>query len=456
MSDKKRIHFIGIGGSGMSALARVCLEQGYSVSGSDMVRKNLVKELEQMGATVYIGHHPDHVKGADLVVYTSDIPEENAELAEAKRLLLPVMHRSDLLAEILNGKKGIAVSGSHGKTTTTSLISFLLEKAGFDPTYIIGGEMLNGGGNARAGQGEYVVAEADESDRTFLKYHPHIGVITNIEPDHLENYEEDYRKMKEAFLRFANQVKPGGKAVICLDDPDIREIASHIKSDTITYGMKEEKADYLAREIDQGDGLSFLAVERGKELGRITLHLAGRHNIYNALAALAVARYAGISFDTIAAAMAEFRGAKRRFQLIGEVDQIQIVDDYAVHPTEIRATLQAAKETGRRVLALFQPHRVTRAYYLFGEFGRSFQDADRVYITEIYSPKGDKKIEGVNSGRLAEEIRKGSGVEVQYISSQEEMVDALLQEAKPGDLILTLGAGDIYKVANRLIEELSH
>lgn len=453
MNGLKKLHFIGIGGSGMSTLARVMLERGYTVSGSDLADKPVLTELKRLGATIYIGHDPAHLQGADAVIYTSDIHTENVEWIAAKKANLSLMHRSDLLATLLNGGRGIAVSGSHGKTTTTSMISFLLERAGLDPTYVIGGEMVGGGG-AHAGRSELVVAEADESDRTFLKYRPFIGVITNIEPDHLENYDEDYGKMKEAFLQFATQVKPGGRIVLGIDDPDIREILDRITGEVITFGVEEKGADYRATEISSEGGLSFTAIERGRELGRVHLSLSGRHNIYNALAALAVVRFLDVDFVQAAEILKDFKGAKRRFQRIGEHSGIEVIDDYAVHPTEIRTVLRTAREKGRRVVAVFQPHRQARVNYLLEQFGEAFRDADRVYITEIYSPRGDHQYQGINAAMLADEIRRRSGVEVHFIPNQEDLLITLLQEVKPGDLVITLGAGDINKVGYRLVEEL--
>lgn len=453
MNSLGKLHFIGIGGSGMSPLARVALEMGYSVSGSDLREKPILDELRKLGAKIFIGHAPGQIDGAETVIYTSDIPADNAELMAARERPIRLMHRSDLLAYLLDTGKGIAVSGSHGKTTTTSLISFILERAGADPTYIIGGEML-GGKNARAGKGGIVAAEADESDRTFLKYHPLIAVITNIEPDHLENYDEDYGKMKEAFLQFANQVKPGGRVVCGIDDPDVREIFDRIKGGVITFGIEEKGADYLATDLSSDGGLSFTLVERGERLGRIRLPLVGRHNIYNALAAMAVVRFLGLSFDQVKGIMADFHGAKRRFERIGEVAGVEVIDDYAVHPTEIEAVLKAAKERGGRVLALFQPHRMARAYFLFDRFAEAFKDADALYVTEIYSPKGDIRFDGMNAERLAREIARRSGVKVHFVPDKGELVERLLQEVRARDQVITLGAGDINQVGYRLLERL--
>lgn len=447
----KRVHFIGIGGSGMSGIARVLLEMGKKVSGSDLVQKEITEELATLGATVYYGHTAENVDGAELIVYSSDIPQDNIELLTAEERQIPMIHRSDLLAQLLNEKKGVAVAGSHGKTTTTSMISFILERAGVEPTYVVGGEVVNLGSNARYGKGDYCIAEADESDKTFLKYTPYIGVVTNISPDHLENYDGDYEQLKAAYLKFLQQIKPEGKAVICGDDALLRSMQTVLKCPTITYGIDHSEVDYRAVEVKVGDRKTAFTVEHaGKRLGRITLNVAGRHNIYNALASIIVALEAGIPFATIAEEIGHFRGAKRRFQVISDANDILIVDDYAVHPTEIMATLDAAKATGRKVYAVFQPHRILRCYYLMDQFAKAFADADEVLTTVIYSPKGEKKISGVNAELLTERIRNESNANTTYYPTHAEIASYLQNKVQPGDLVITLGAGDIWKVAKQL------
>jgi UDP-N-acetylmuramate--alanine ligase len=450
-----QIHFIGIGGYGMSAIARVLLEMGMRVSGSDMVQKDLTDELAKKGAKVYIGHKKENVKGAGLIVYSSDIPQDNVELQAAKEYNIPLIHRSDLLAQLINEKSGIAVAGSHGKTTTSSMISLVMERAGADPTYIVGGELIDIGSNARFGNGPFVVAEADESDGTFLKYRPYIGVITNIEPDHLENYNGDFSRLKAAFAQFIQRIKPDGKAVLCGDDADLREMIPTIKGEKILYGIDHEDVDYRAINIEIGNRrVSFTVVHKGSVLGDIHLSVPGRHNVYNALAAMCVCLEAGIPFETIAREISHFHGAKRRFQVIGEVKDVLIVDDYAVHPTEIQATISAAKSTGRRIIAVFQPHRISRAYYLLEAFSHSFGEADEVIITDIYSPKGEKKIEGVSAKILSEKIEATSNSNIRYLPTKEEVLEYLKKSVMPGDLVLTLGAGDIWKVAKELTQYL--
>ncbi len=453
----EHIHFIGIGGYGMSAIARVMLDMGYSISGSDMVRKELTDQLEQKGARIFIGHNPDHIKGADIVVYSTDIPEDNVELQAAQESRIPLVHRSKMLARLLNEKKGIAVSGAHGKTTTSSMIALVLEKAGIDPTYLIGGEIMDVGSNARSGSGEYVVAEADESDGSFLQYYPEIAVVTNIEPDHLENYDGDFENLKNAYHKFLQQVKPGGMAVICIDDPHLAGLLEEFSGlDMITYGI-EGHADYKAVNVNPGDRtVSFEVQHGGQILGSLNLSIPGRHNVYNALAATIVCLKAGVPFEEIKKHLPLFRGAKRRFQVMGEAGDILVIDDYAHHPTEIIATIDAAKSTGRRILAVFQPQRYTRTFFLLDAFSRAFGEADEVIITDIYSPAGEKKIEGVNARRLAELIREKSNPRTRYIPTKEEVYEYLTKLVKPGDLVLTMGAGDIWKVAKNLSDHLEN
>ena len=452
--SEQHVHFIGIGGYGMSAIARVMLEMGYRVSGSDVAQQELTEMLARRGAKVFIGHDAEHVRGADLVVYTSAISSGKVEKAAAESLNIPVIHRSQMLARLLNAKKGIAVAGAHGKTTTTSMIALVLEHAGLDPTYIIGGELLNVGSNAKAGKGDFVVAEADESDGSFLQYQPQIAVVTNIEADHLENYDGDFGKLKEAYVRFLSQVKEGGKAVVCLDDPELSALLPSATGDFITYGTHPD-AQYRATDIVLGDRRAeFTVLSHGVPLGRVTIHVPGRHNVLNALAALIVAMEAGVAFDKAAEALAEFSGAKRRFQVLGDAGGILVIDDYAHHPTEIIATIAAAKATGKRIVAVFQPQRYTRTFYLLDSFSRAFGEADEVIIVDIYSPAGEERIEGVSAARLADLIRERSNPNVTHISTKEEVLAKLERESRPGDLVLTMGAGDIWQVAKRFAQTL--
>ncbi|WP_442603470.1 UDP-N-acetylmuramate--L-alanine ligase [Paenibacillus sp. KN14-4R] len=454
MNISEHVHFIGIGGYGMSAIAKVMLEMGYQVSGSDLAQQELTEKLKAKGAHVYIGHEADNVKGADLVVYSTALSKDNVEIKEAEKLSIPVIHRSQMLARLMNARKGIAVAGAHGKTTTSSMIALVMENCGEDPTYIIGGEIMNVGSNAKAGKGDYVVAEADESDGTFLQYHPTLALVNNIEADHLENYNGDFENLKKAYAQFLSQVREGGKAIICLDDPYLKQMQQDIRSEVITYGIHAQ-ANYIAQNIHLGDRqVSFDVVREGELLGQIELSVPGKHNVYNALATVITCLEAGISFEKIAIAIKEFRGAKRRFQVLGEVDDILVIDDYAHHPTEIEATIAATKATGKNIIVVFQPQRYTRTYYLFEQFSRAFTEANEVIISDIYSPAGEKQIEGISSAKLVELIRQNSNPNVQHIPDREDVLNYLAGHVKSGDLVITMGAGDIWKVSHGLAKLL--
>ncbi|MEC0211191.1 UDP-N-acetylmuramate--L-alanine ligase [Paenibacillus ehimensis] len=455
MNTSEHIHFIGIGGYGMSAIAKVMLEMGYQVSGSDLAQQELTEKLAAKGAQVFIGHEAQNVKGADVVVYSTALAKDNVEMVAAEELNIPILHRSQMLARLMNAKKGIAVAGAHGKTTTSSMIALVLERCGLDPTFIIGGEIMNVGSNAKAGKGDWVVAEADESDGSFLQYQPAIALVNNIEADHLENYDGNFENLKKAYAQFLSQVKEDGKAVVCLDDQYLKEMISSVNSEVLTYAIEAE-ADFTARNIVLGDRKVSFDVMRGAEaLGTIHLSVPGKHNVYNALATLITCMEAGLSFDRIAEAITEFRGAKRRFQVLGEVNDILVIDDYAHHPTEIEATIQAAKATGKRIVAVFQPQRYTRTYFLFEQFSRAFPEADEVIITDIYSPAGEKQIEGIDSAKLVELIRQNSNANVRYVPTKEQVQTYLLKSVRPGDLVITMGAGDIWKAAAGLAEALT-
>ncbi len=452
MNNLQHVHFIGIGGYGMSAIARVMLDLGYQVSGSDVAKKELTDKLMDRGANIFIGHHASNISGAELVVYSTDIPKNNVELLAAEELDIPFIHRSEMLAKLLNGKKGVAVAGAHGKTTTSSMIALMMENNNVDPTFIIGGEVLNIGSNAKAGSSDYVVAEADESDGTFLQYYPYLGVVTNIEADHLENYDGSFEKLKQAYRQFLQQIKPAGIAVVCYDDPYIKEIIPNIKEKVITYGFDED-ADMVARDMTFLNRTSTFIVEyKGATLGKVDLSIPGKHNILNAMATIIVGLETGIPFAGITKALQEFTGAKRRFQVIGEYNQITVIDDYAHHPTEIQATISAAKATEKRIVAVFQPQRYTRTFFLLDAFSRSFSEADEVIITNIYSPAGDNLIEGIDAQKLVEMIKENSNKNTTFFPTKEEVYEYLLEVAKPNDLILTMGAGDIWKVAYQLVD----
>lgn len=444
----------------MSAIARVMLEMGYKVTGSDVARQELTEKLAAKGARIYIGHEPEHVKGADLVVYSTALSRDNVERVAAEELNIPILHRAQMLARLMNNGKGVAVAGAHGKTTTSSMIALVMETCQLDPTYIIGGEIVNVGTNAKAGKGDYVVAEADESDGSFLQYHPAIAIVTNIEPDHLENYDGDFNKLKAAYVQFLSQVKDGGKAIVCADDENMQGMLPELikgplgQEGVLTYGIDHE-AIYRATNITLGDRkASFDMTRHGQLLGRIELSVPGRHNVFNAMATVITCLEAGVSFGAIAEAIVDFRGAKRRFQVLGEVNDILVIDDYAHHPTEIQATISAAKSTGKRIVAVFQPQRYTRTFFLLEQFSRAFSEADEVLITDIYSPAGEQQIEGVHSKKLVDMIIKNSNSNTSYYPTKEEVLAVLTDQVKPGDLVITMGAGDIWKVADALAKTL--
>ncbi|WP_124728665.1 UDP-N-acetylmuramate--L-alanine ligase [Staphylospora marina] len=454
MQNIKRVHFIGIGGYGMSAIARVLLDLGWEVTGSDVAENALVQKLIERGANVSIGHRAENVGDVDMVVYSSSIAPDNVERLAAEERGIEVLHRSQMLARLLNDKKGVAVAGAHGKTTTSSMIAQTLELCGADPTYVIGGEIVSLKGNAKAGSSDWVVAEADESDGTFLEYFPHIAVVTNIEPDHLENYGGDFENLKNAYRSFLRQVRPEGIAILGWDDPYVREMAGEVRGRVTTYAL-DRPADFTARNIRHRLRETTFEVYRGEEmLGEITLRIPGRHNVANALATVIAALEAGLAFDDIARALYEFQGAKRRFQVIGEVDGVLVVDDYAHHPTEIAATLKGARALNRRIVAVFQPQRYSRTHLLFDEFSRSFGEADEVIINTVYAPPGEKPIPGVSAERLAERIRENSNPNARFFETKEEIEEYLLDTVRPGDLVMTMGAGDIWRLAHGLVPKL--
>lgn len=458
----KKVHFIGIGGYGMSGLARVLLAAGARVSGSDVRASDRTRWLETCGARVHIGHDARHVDGADLVVYNTDVPGDNVELQAARRAGLPVWHRSQVLAALLNGRRGIAVTGSHGKTTTTAMTGLVLVAGGLDPTVLVGGEVPEfGTATARIGGGEWLVAEACESDGTFLRYRPEVAVVTNVEPEHLDHYEGDFARLLDAFARFLEGVRPGGFIVACGDHPAVGEVLDRLEPGdrrVIRYGVEASGCDLVARDIEAGpERTRFTAWYRGRPLGEVNLVVPGQHNVLNALAALAVGLELGVPFEEAAAALAGFRGAKRRFQVLYDRDGILVVDDYAHHPTEIRATLRAARQRrapGGRIIAVFQPQRYSRTRLLMDEFARAFGDADLVILTEIYAPPGERPIPGVSSAVLAERIAAQDGRPVRLMGDREELIEHLLATVRPGDVVLLMGAGDIWMAARELARRL--
>ena len=454
LKDIHKIHFVGIGGAGMSALAKILVEKGYEVSGSDLHGSELVEKLKELGAKVYEGQAAEHVHGVDAIVVSTAIRDTNPEVVEAKKQGIQKLHRSDINAALLNAAKGIAVAGAHGKTTTTSMLGVALDHAGVSPTIIIGGEVDYLGSNAKLGQGEYLVSEADESDGSFLKLRPHIAVVTNVENDHMDHY-GTMDNIRKAFTQFIENVdKKSGYAVLCFENENIRNIAKQIDRKYLSYAI-EQPADYQAAQIEtNGAGISFDVMHEGKNLGRVALNIPGRHNVLNAMAAIVTGLSIGVSLEKMAAGLACFHGAKRRFQTKYRGQGIWIVDDYAHHPTEIATTLKAAKQTNpKRLICAFQPHRYTRTQLLHKEYGSCFQGADLLVLTDVYSA-GEDPIEGISGETVLAEVTKQTGQDVVYIPKREDMAAYLKSAAREGDLIMTMGAGDIYKTGEELAELL--
>lgn len=450
----EHVHFVGIGGYGMSAIARVMLDMGYLVSGSDVSAQELTQKLAERGAKVFHGHAAGQIDGADVVVYSTALPQDNVELQEARERNIPVIHRSQMLARLMKDRVGVAVTGAHGKTTTTSMIAYIMETCALDPTFVVGGVVSNIGDNAKAGGGQYVVAEADESDGSFLHYRPKIAVVTNIEADHLEHYDGKFENLIEAYRTFIEQLPSDGLCIVSAEDAHLRQLRRGAQCRVETYGIGVE-ADFTAKNlvfIDRGSQCDVF--HQGEPLGRLYLSLPGVHNIMNALAAIAVSLEAGLPFQRVADALHAFHGAKRRFQVVSEYADVFVIDDYAHHPTEIIATIAAAGATGRRIVAVFQPQRYTRTYFLFDAFAKAFDGADEVVITDIYSPAGEQQIEGVTAERLVDKIRVESNENVRFIKTKEEVLDYLVHTVGKGDLVLTMGAGDIWQVAYALGDAL--
>ena len=448
------IHFIGIGGAGMSALAHVLCERGFHVSGSDKNAGGICEKLKALGAVVYQGHAAGQVTGADAVVISSAIHPDNCELVAAKEQGIKVMHRSDVLAELLNHADGVAVAGAHGKTTTSAMLSCIAAQGGIDPTIVIGGEVTSLGGNARSGKGRYVIAEADESDGSFLKFYPLYALVTNIENDHMDHYGSE-ENIYLAFTEFLSNVKDGGAAILCMDSPKLRKLASETTTPVISYGLEHEDARYQARNIRYSvNGTCYDLYVEGVFVSTVELIVPGQHNVLNSLGAIATAQAMGIPMQQILPALKKFSGARRRFETKGRIDGIWVVDDYAHHPTEIGVTLKAARQTQpKRLICAFQPHRYTRTKLLFDEFSRCFADCDQLILTDIYSA-GEFPIDGVSGASLAEAVTEATQQQVTFIPTLPKLEEYLFKIAEPGDLIMTVGAGDIFKVGEELVTEL--
>jgi UDP-N-acetylmuramate--alanine ligase len=449
----RRIHFVGIGGIGMSGIAEVLLNLGYEISGSDLGSTEITQRLDDLGAAIHRGHDASHIGNADVVVTSTAVRPDNPEVLAAHELGIPVIPRAEMLAELLKMKFSIAVSGSHGKTTTTSMVATLLAHGGLDPTMVIGGKLASIGSNARMGDGEVIVAEADESDGSFLKLSPCLAVITNIDREHLDYY-ADLDQIKEAFLQFANIVPFYGSTVLCLDDPHVRGILPKIKRRVITYGL-QAPADYRAEGVSfTGASSRFALYHRDTLLGTVKLNVPGLFNVYNAMAAIAVAREMEMTFPVIREGLQRFTGVHRRLDVRGEAGGITVVDDYGHHPTEIRATLAAAKQVWPgRILVVFQPHRYTRTQALFEEFLTAFKDADGLIITDIY-PASEEPIPGVNAAALCEAVRRKGHPDAVHLPDFDAIVDHLAKIARPSDVILTQGAGSVWKVGEAFLNRI--
>jgi UDP-N-acetylmuramate--alanine ligase len=458
----RRIHFVGIGGIGMSGIAELLANLGYVVSGSDAKQTRVTDRLERLGVRVYIGHRASNVGAADVVVVSSAIARGNPETEEAAGRQIPVIPRAEMLAELMRLRYGIAIAGTHGKTTTTSMVAVVLERAGLDPTAVIGGRLSAFGSNARLGSGDYVVAEADESDRSFLKLSPSIAVITNIDREHMDSY-GGWDDLRQAFVDFANKVPFYGAVIACADDEPVRGILPNVSRRLTTYGLAAAEVrtsatvtgyDMTLEPFGSRAVIRYRTPETDIELGRLRLQVPGQHNLLNALAAVAVGLEVGVPFSSIAAALAEFQGAERRFQRLGEERGVLVVDDYGHHPTEIAAVIAAARAgIDRRLVVVFQPHRYTRTQQLMREFGDALSTADEIVLTDIY-PAGEAPIPGVTLEALASAVRSAAKGSVHVVPAIDTVPDAVANLAKAGDLVITLGAGSIGAIGERILEAI--
>lgn len=453
MDIPNNIHFIGIGGAGMSGIAKILAELGYQITGSDIKESTVTEKLAQLGVKCFIGHRAENLKGTEMVIISTAIPADNPELVHAKELGLPILHRGEMLAKLMARQQGIAMAGSHGKTTTTAMLSLVLEKANYDPTIVIGGQLAEIGSNAKLGRGDYFVAEADESDGSFLLLQPKYAIVTNIEDDHMDYYRA-VENILAAFKNFVNKIDSGGLAIVCADDANIQQIMPQITAPLITYGLKDG-AEYTLKNMCLNGKVNGADVyHRDIFIGRLELDVPGYHNLLNALAVVILALHIGLSFTEVAKILKEFKGAERRYQLLGEVNNIKVIDDYAHHPTEVKATLQGARQTNpKRLIGIFQPHRYTRTKQLYEEFGASFCDADLLVVNGIYSA-GETPINGVTAELIVEAAKRHNVREVVYIEDLQQVAGYLADIAQPGDVILTMGAGNIWTAGVDLVKEL--
>lgn len=446
----KKMHFIGIGGIGMSGIAEILMNLGYEVSGSDLKSSEQTMRLESRGAKIFIGHFPSNITDYHVVVTSSAIDYSNPEIIEARKRNIPIIHRSEMLAELVRLKHGIGVAGTHGKTTTSSMLASVLNDGGMNPTAVIGGKVFNFGSNARVGEGEYIVFEADESDGSFLKLLPSIAIVTNIDADHLDHYKY-FEAVKDAFLTYINNIPFYGYSVLCLDDNIIRELLPRVERPFYTYGFNED-ADFTAHNVRMENGKTcFICNYKKEPVGEFELSQLGNHNVLNSLSVIAVALELGLKYEAIRDGLKNFEGVGRRLERIGEKNGILVMDDYGHHPTEIRATLSALKSLGRRIVVIFQPHRYSRTELLWDEFGQSFAHADEVFLADIY-PAGEDPIDGVSTELICQAVKKHENREAHHVPKFEDIAASVLEVLKKGDVVITLGAGDIHKIGPAILE----
>lgn len=455
----KHIHFVGIGGAGMSGIAEVLVNLGYQVSGSDLSRNAVTERLEALGARVAIGHDAANIEGANAVVVSTAVRSDNPEVLAARQLRVPIVPRAVMLAELMRLKQGIAIAGTHGKTTTTSLVASVLAAGGLDPTFVIGGRLISAGANARLGSGDFIVAEADESDASFLNLYPVIEVITNIDEDHMDTYGHDFARLKQAFIEFTQKLPFYGSAVVCVDDPNVRQIVPFISKPVVGYGLSAD-AQVRAEQVDARDGrMHFTVIREGRAPLPVVLNLPGLHNVQNALAAIAIATDLGVSDAAIQQALAEFNGVGRRFQRYGEVaaadgGSYTLIDDYGHHPVEMAATIAAARGAfpGRRLVLAFQPHRYTRTRDCFEDFVNVLSTVDALVLTEVYAA-GEAAIPTASGEALSRALRAIGRVDPAFVATVDELPAALAQVARAGDVVITMGAGSIGAVPGRIAQQ---
>jgi UDP-N-acetylmuramate--alanine ligase len=447
------IHFVGIGGVGMSGIAEILLALDFRVSGSDVRGSEALRRLEELGAKIWIGHHKNHLENAEVVVYSSAVPWDNPELAEARARRIPVIPRAEMLAELMRMQTSVAVAGMHGKTTTTSMIAWLLSHAGLDPTVVIGGKLDALGGGARVGEGKLLVAEADESDKSFLRLFPTIAIVTNLDFEHVDAY-ASMKDVAAAFLEFINRIPFYGYAIVCLDDPEVRKILPDIKKRVITYGLAPEATFRAGKPQAEGAASRFTLHKEARELGDVLLPMPGIHNVVNSLAVAAVADLFEIPFQATKAALESFAGVNRRFTVRGTAAGVTVIDDYGHHPTEIRAVLQAARQIApQRIVVLFQPHRYTRTKGLFEEFLTCFHGADLLYVMDIY-PASEQPIEGVTGQGLSEGIHRRGHQAVRFVGQGDHVAAEVARDLEPGDMLITLGAGNVTAIGPLILDQL--